>query len=229
LIRRNWYYDYAKENELDIGKTDILYSLAVREETIIGFLQRLNQLPKLIENYKCTDNNPIILSTIHSAKGLEFDTVYIIDVYDGSLPHSSRDDAREQECIDTYEEERRVFYVAVTRAKNELYLLYITDYGSEFINEIMPSTKEAKDIAKFNSNVNKMQPQINTFPVLTDSTLAAFTVSARVRHKTCGEGIIIGFEKKRNDIHVIEVKFDSGTKIKFHLEVVIRMELLKLV
>lgn len=229
LIRRNWYYDYAKENELDIGKTDILYSLAVREETIIGFLQRLNQLPKLIENYKCTDNNPIILSTIHSAKGLEFDTVYIIDVYDGSLPHSSREDAREQECIDTYEEERRVFYVAVTRAKNELYLLYITDYGSEFINEIMPSTKEAKDIAKFNSNVNKMQPQINTFPVLTDSTLAAFTVSARVRHKTRGEGIIIGFEKKRNGIHVIEVKFDSGTKIKFHLEVVIRMELLKLV
>jgi hypothetical protein len=74
-----------------------------------------------------------------------------------------------------------------------------------------------------------MQPQINTFPVLTDSTLAAFTVSARVRHKTRGEGIIIGFEKKRNDIHVIEVKFDSGTKIKFHLEVVIRMELLKLV
>lgn len=116
LICKYWYYSYAKEKELDIGKADILYSLAVREDTIKGFLQRLAQLPRLIETYKCTDDNPIILSTIHSAKGLEFDTVYIVDVYDGSLPHASKEDAKEQEKIDTYEEERRIFYVAVTRS-----------------------------------------------------------------------------------------------------------------
>jgi len=101
MICQYWYYSYAKEKELDISKSDILYALAVREDTINGFLQRLSQLPKLIENYKCTDDNPIILSTIHSAKGLEFDTVYIVDVYDGSLPHSSREDTMEQERIIT--------------------------------------------------------------------------------------------------------------------------------
>ena len=63
LICRFWYYTYAKENELDIGKVDILYALAVREETIKGFLERLDQLPQLIENYRCTDENPVILST----------------------------------------------------------------------------------------------------------------------------------------------------------------------
>ena len=145
FVCQYWYYSYAKEKELDIGKADILYALAVRENTIDGFLQRLRQLPKLIENYRCTDDNPIILSTIHSAKGLEFDTVYIVDVYDGSLPHSSREDALEQERIDTYEEERRVFYVAVTRAKNELYLLYISEYGSEFINEVIPPIKSVNE------------------------------------------------------------------------------------
>ncbi|MBR4320150.1 MAG: ATP-binding domain-containing protein, partial [Oscillospiraceae bacterium] len=77
------------------------------------------------------------LSTIHSAKGLEFDTVYIVDVYDGCLPHSSREDAKKQERIDSYEEERRLFYVAITRAKNELYLFYISEYGSSFVSEII--------------------------------------------------------------------------------------------
>ena len=109
LISRFWYYDYAREKELDIGKVDILYSLAVREDTIEGFLDRLAKLPQLIEEYKCTDDNPVILSTIHSAKGLEFDTVYIVDVYDGCLPHYDRETAKEQEKIDNYEEERRLF------------------------------------------------------------------------------------------------------------------------
>ena len=143
LICKYWYYSYVKEKELDIGKVDILYSLAVREETITGFLERLDQLPRLIERYQCTDDNPVILSTIHSAKGLEFDTVYIVDVYDGSLPHSSKEDAKEQEKIDTYEEERRIFYVAITRAKNELYLLYINEYGSSFVNEVAPPVQPA--------------------------------------------------------------------------------------
>ena len=138
LICRFWYYAYAKENELDIGKVDILYALAVREETIEGFLGRLEQLPKLIESYNCTEENPVILSTIHSAKGLEFETVYIVDVYDGCLPHSCREEASEQERIDTYEEERRLFYVGITRAKNELYLFYVSECGSEFVNAVAP-------------------------------------------------------------------------------------------
>lgn len=50
----------------------------------------------------------------------------------------------------------------------------------------------------------------------------------RVVHVTHGEGVIIGIEKKRDDIHVAEVKFDSGTKSKLHLEVVIKMGLLHL-
>lgn len=138
MINRFWYDTYAEENGLDIGKVDILYSLAVREDTIENFLKRLEILPCLIENYQCTDENPVILSTIHSAKGLEFDTVYLVDVYDGCLPNIDMETAIEYGQIDNYEEERRIFYVAITRAKNELYLFSVQEYQRSFVNEIIP-------------------------------------------------------------------------------------------
>ncbi|MGH7991301.1 MAG: 3'-5' exonuclease, partial [Limisphaerales bacterium] len=59
------------------------------------------------------------LSTIHQAKGLEFDAVFVIMLCDGMFPS-----ARSIESNDGEEEERRLFYVAITRAKNELYLSY---------------------------------------------------------------------------------------------------------
>lgn len=229
LICRFWYYAYAKEKELDIGKVDILYALAVREETIKGFLERLSQLPQLIENYKCTDENPVILSTIHSAKGLEFDTVYIVDVYDGCLPHSCREDAQEQECIDTYEEERRLFYVAITRAKNELHLFYVSECGSEFVNAVAPPDRTEREPVIRHPDFQIIEPKIETQPLQVDLSLAPYTVNTRIKHDTYGEGVIVGLETIRDDIHVIEVLFDNGTKSKLQLEVVVRIGSIHLV
>lgn len=229
LICRFWYYAYANEKELDIGKVDILYALAVREETIKGFLERLSQLPQLIENYKCTDENPVILSTIHSAKGLEFDTVYIVDVYDGCLPHSCREDAQEQECIDTYEEERRLFYVAITRAKNELHLFYVSECGSEFVNAVAPPDRTEREPVIRHPDFQIIEPKIETQPLQVDLSLAPYTVNTRIKHDTYGEGVIVGLETIRDDIHVIEVLFDNGTKSKLQLEVVVRIGSIHLV
>ena len=114
----------------------ILKSLAVHEDTIPNFLKRLELLPKLIKEYECQEHDPIIISTIHAAKGLEFDNVYIIDVYDGCLPHRIIETAEGKVVCDNYEEERRLFYVAMTRAKNELSLLRINGENSSFINEV---------------------------------------------------------------------------------------------
>ncbi|MGD0411428.1 MAG: ATP-dependent helicase [Verrucomicrobiota bacterium] len=65
------------------------------------------------------DEEPIRLSTIHQAKGLEFEVVFVIMLCEGSFPS-----ARAIEALDGEEEERRLFYVAVTRARNQLYLSY---------------------------------------------------------------------------------------------------------
>lgn len=236
LICRFWYYAYAKKKELDIGKAEILYALAVHEETIKGFLERLELLPRLIESYRCTDENPVILSTIHSAKGLEFDTVYIVDVYDGCLPHSSREDAQEQERIDNYEEERRLFYVAITRAKNELYLFYVSECGSEFVNAVAPPDRTAREPVIRHSDVQINEPRVQaptapkaeapSIPIATK--LAAYTVNTRIKHDAYGDGVIVGSEIKQGGLHIIEVQFDNGNKNQFQLDVVVRAGLMHL-
>ena len=65
------------------------------------------------------DKEAVNLSTVHQAKGLEFNTVFIIWLTDGMFPSSRSLDTR-----DALEEERRLFHVAITRARDELYLTY---------------------------------------------------------------------------------------------------------
>src|SRR5439155_1335481 len=65
------------------------------------------------------DNEAVNLSTVHQAKGLEFQTVFVIWLTDGMFPSS-----RSIDTCEALEEERRLFYVAITRAKDELYLTY---------------------------------------------------------------------------------------------------------
>lgn len=94
---------------------------------------RLNVLRSKI--YSQNDSN-VVLSTIHGAKGLEFDTVFLIDIVDEEIPGSNN--ASDAEL----EEERRIFYVGMTRARENLYIFAFkernnTDYDiSPFINEI---------------------------------------------------------------------------------------------
>ncbi|MHA1847579.1 MAG: 3'-5' exonuclease, partial [Promethearchaeota archaeon] len=71
------------------------------------------------EDREYDEEKPLVLSTIHQAKGLEWKNVYIINCADGLFPH-----ARCMNDDEEYEEERRLFYVACTRAKNRLVLTY---------------------------------------------------------------------------------------------------------
>jgi DNA helicase-2/ATP-dependent DNA helicase PcrA len=93
----------------------------------------------------------LVLSTIHSAKGLEWDTVFLIHLVDGCLP-SSYSMAR-QESI---EEERRLFYVAATRAKRNLYLVAPILRSSSFYSSFGGPSRflfEIKDLGKLTRKV----------------------------------------------------------------------------
>jgi ATP-dependent DNA helicase UvrD/PcrA len=119
------YDDYLKENFANArNRLEDLEQLAVfafQFKTTEDFLTQL----ALLTNVEAEDDNAkndderIRLSTIHQAKGLEFDAVFVIMLCDGLFPS-----ARSIESDDGEEEERRLFYVAITRAKNELYLSY---------------------------------------------------------------------------------------------------------
>ncbi|HTX20827.1 MAG TPA: ATP-dependent helicase [Candidatus Aquilonibacter sp.] len=120
------YDDYLKENFANYrNRLEDLEQLAVFAFQFNSTEEFLTQLA-LLTNVEAEDDQTakddtekIKLSTIHQAKGLEFDAVFVIMLCDGMFPS-----ARSIESDDGEEEERRLFYVAITRAKNELYLSY---------------------------------------------------------------------------------------------------------
>jgi DNA helicase II / ATP-dependent DNA helicase PcrA len=120
------YDDYAKMNftNYELRRED-LNQLAVFARQFKDVNEFLSQLA-LISNLdaeaapnQTADKEAVNLSTVHQAKGLEFDAVFVIWLTDGMFPSSRSLDTR-----DALEEERRLFYVAITRAKDELYLTY---------------------------------------------------------------------------------------------------------
>jgi DNA helicase-2/ATP-dependent DNA helicase PcrA len=88
-------------------------------EDFLSQLALLTNLEAEADQPANNDNEQIRLSTIHQAKGLEFDVVFLIMLCDGLFPSSRSLDTTEGE-----EEERRLLYVAITRARNEIYLSY---------------------------------------------------------------------------------------------------------
>ncbi len=126
LVVEAGYDEYLQENypNFSIRLEDIeqLASFAQQFPDIGDFLSQLALLTNLeaeAEEAVEKDTEQIRLSTIHQAKGLEFDVVFIIMLCDGLFPS-----ARSLETSDGEEEERRLLYVAITRARNELYLSY---------------------------------------------------------------------------------------------------------
>jgi len=120
------YDDYAKMNftnyELRREDLDQLAAFSRQFKDVHEFLSQL----ALISNVdaeatpnQSADKEAINLSTVHQAKGLEFHTVFVIWLTDGMFPSSRSLDTR-----DALEEERRLFYVAITRARDELYFTY---------------------------------------------------------------------------------------------------------
>jgi DNA helicase-2/ATP-dependent DNA helicase PcrA len=120
------YDDYAKANftNYELRREDLnqLAAFARQFKDVHEFLSQL----ALISNVdaepaaaQSTDNEAVNLSSVHQAKGLEYHTVFVIWLTDGMFPST-----RSLETRDAIEEERRLFYVAITRARDELYLTY---------------------------------------------------------------------------------------------------------
>lgn len=135
------YEKYLKENSMKFGytydslKTILYYLKLIAKETssLDELIARFKYLESLCLNSR-NQKNTLTLSTIHSSKGLEFDRVYIIDLVDGHFPSSSSIEAYEKKNIDDLEEERRLFYVGMSRAKYHLSLFSVNNLGNKLVN-----------------------------------------------------------------------------------------------
>ncbi len=124
------YDNYLKEQTMKSGNsyeslsTMLFYLKLIADDSIDlqQMIGRLKHLQHLYMNSKHVSNG-ITLSTIHSIKGLEFERVYIVDLIDGDFPNQSAIDSQSKGNIELMEEERRLFYVGMTRAKQHLSLI----------------------------------------------------------------------------------------------------------
>ena len=116
------YGEYLKERGGDLGKLDILEALGRHVPNLGALLDRLEELRTLVRQERQGPAQGLILSTIHASKGLEYQRVILMDVADGLLPLVEAPVGRNPDpaAVEAYEEERRLFYVGMTRAKETL-------------------------------------------------------------------------------------------------------------
>ncbi|SHH88465.1 DNA helicase-2 / ATP-dependent DNA helicase PcrA [Caloranaerobacter azorensis DSM 13643] len=173
LEYRGFLIDNSRKygNSFEYSNTiiSILKIIAKETNSINEFLARLDSLSKMLENARFNKNNAVTLSTIHSAKGLEFESVYIIDLIDGEFPSSSSIEALESNIIEPLEEERRIFYVGITRTKRNLNLITINFKNGE---RVLPS--------RFVQEIEAIEK-----PLRYD-----YKVGSTVEHKKFGKGVI---------------------------------------
>ena len=226
------YGRYLKKNNMSAGKIRILLMIAEKEKNGIALIERLDYLENKL---KCLEYKPdckFIMSTIHSAKGLEYPVVYLADIADGIFPSDvpTKQDMDEavaeikekgrnsgnlpvyDRTMRLFEEERRLFYVAVTRAINRLYIFTFKDETSVF-------SQELSDALNKNSG-SGIEKSVETGY---DIFLSSAVPGARVRHKFYGPGVI----KERNGDHV-RIVFSNGKQFLFSLQTMFENRLLNL-
>ncbi len=161
------------------------------------------------------DVNAPTLLTLHAAKGLEFGAVFIVGLDDGILPHSRSFDEPEE-----MEEERRLFYVGITRAKDRLYLVRSMQRGGRgYAEETYPSRflddiPEHLLVGKSRNGRGLRGRSAETLWSASHTTRPApivdvrFRAGARVKHPIWGEGIVLD-SRLQDDDEIVDVVFES--------------------
>jgi len=203
FIRNQLEYDKAIKRMCDSlgfseehigGLLDILSSIAQNELTIVDFANRLTYLEEQMKSsYKNKHSNAVTLSTIHSAKGLEWDQVYLIDLVEGIIPERETIKAEQGGQKELLEEERRLFYVGMTRAKRQLTLCSMNFYHQKRVK----ASRFVQEVALVMQGKNTTQ-------------ISDLVVGLVIEHKTFGEGVIV-----REDGNMILVLFKNGLQRSF--------------
>ena len=159
------------------------------------------------------DNDPVQLMTIHSAKGLEFPVVFLTGLEEGIFPNENRKSGE-----DFLEEERRLCYVAITRAMKSLYITFANarylhgSYNylmpSRFISEIPDELLESVKSDNYQHVKNK-----NVIPLIKkDDHKHGFKIGQRVKHQKFGSGVVLSYEGEDDNLKLYINFEDYGSK-----------------
>ncbi|MBQ3947482.1 MAG: UvrD-helicase domain-containing protein [Ruminococcus sp.] len=240
LLDKTGYLEYLKtlengdtkiENVEELRSSMVKYMQEADEPSLSGFLEEV-ALYTEADRDDGTDDK-VTLMTVHSAKGLEYENIFVIGMDDGIFPSSRSFDSEED-----MEEERRLAYVAITRAKKRLYLTnasqrmlfgqtqrnitsrFMREVGSELMEKhdnaaAMRSQMNEKDnsVTEVHSTTLQQQLARNKLHAGTAPKEAVtYTAGEKVSHNVFGEGTILSVKKMAND-SMLEIAFEKvGTK-----------------
>jgi DNA helicase-2/ATP-dependent DNA helicase PcrA len=204
------------ENVLELRRLALEFSTRTLEEF-------LENVALVADQDTITDANAPTLLTLHAAKGLEFGTVFLVGLDDGILPHSRSFDEPE-----AMEEERRLFYVGITRAKDRLYILRAIQRGGRGLAEETYPSRFLEDIPA--DLVAGKTRTGRTLPTSSRSSLRGsqsettwgapsrpqsapiietkYRAGTRIKHPTWGAGIILNSRIQDGD-EIVDVVFES--------------------
>ncbi len=200
--------DLRLENLLEFRSITETYQKDTGSVNLEDFLDEISLIADITEHKDL--NNALTLMTLHSAKGLEFKVVFIVGMEDGILPHLNSFNNPSE-----IEEERRLCYVGITRAKERLYLtnakrriLYgneVANPPSRFIDEIDDSLLEKRELSNESIKINNKKMYNNS-----DSS---YVVGDVVCHTIFGRGTVVFVDDR-----FIQVAFDKRFGIKKFLK-----------
>ncbi len=190
------------------------------ETGLFGFLENIALISDLDEDDGKEDS--ITLMTLHSAKGLEFPVVFLSGMEEGLFPIS-----RASFSDHDMEEERRLCYVGITRAKKKLYITYAqqrtmhgateTKFPSRFIGEIPRNLLQSTGEARHHSGYGFYRSDTSSHNLHAEEK-NEFKPGDKISHAKFGEGIIVSVVSNTNDKR-IKIAFDHGGVKEFDAEI----------
>jgi DNA helicase-2/ATP-dependent DNA helicase PcrA len=213
------YKEYVKEDDSEESNDrweNVLELKRLAEEYTTRTMDEfLENIALVADQDTITDANAPTLLTLHAAKGLEFGAVFIVGMDDGIIPHSRSFDQPEQ-----MEEERRLFYVGITRAKDKLYLLRAIQRGGRGMSEetypsrFMDDIPESLLVGKTRTGrPMKGGPQetkwaMPSAPRPAPVSINKYKAGIRIKHPIWGDGIILDSKMQDGD-EIVDVVFES--------------------
>jgi DNA helicase-2/ATP-dependent DNA helicase PcrA len=204
------------ENIMELRSVASEYNELQTKEALTTFLEKVSLVSDIDELDERAD--AVTLITLHQAKGLEFPVVFIVGLEEGILPHRKSFDDPEQ-----MEEERRLCYVGITRAKKRLYLsrsyrrsLFggsTANPASRFLRDISPHLVRPRALWD-ESTAPVAGPDFNrkVEPLPRPSSILTLKVGDHVHHSKFGPGIVMNCSPTRDDQELTVVFESAGAK-----------------
>lgn len=190
---------------------DLVEERASSQMSVVTWLQDIHQHEL---HMQVRTLQRVLVTTFHGAKGLEFDDVFLIGLHDDALPHRrTLEETSRKRLTEAIEEERRLLYVGMTRAKIRLYCSYPQMVAKEKVN-MSPFLQEIG--VKISQRAPHITNHMATLPVI------APKVGTTCRHKLFGQGVIVSVDFMEDKAHKVGILFNKNDMRYFHWETVMQ-------